>query len=289
MAISCRAHCICPPGTKRHCTDRRDIPGSTAFVPSVAGLILAGEVVNSAAMDGAYQPVGRHSGMTNCTSCLSLWERWPSESETGEGKQGWKALSVTFGDSSPSGRAKGCTYFGLRNGVYRYRYAPFTVLRLSIKERRRTVPFPERVAALYDLGWTLLLTLLPAPNRCFSAPLQPRRQGAGWIPPCRPSAAGFSPSGRCGIWNVPSLPPTGRTPEQSRSPDLPSPWGESDPPWPLQCPARRGRDSPRKTAGRAGRHMSMGDVTKARSARPFFSSSMAAGVEPLNSLMWTPG
>ena len=45
MSISCRAHCICPSGTKRHCTDRRDIPGSTAFVPSVAGLILAGEVV----------------------------------------------------------------------------------------------------------------------------------------------------------------------------------------------------------------------------------------------------
>lgn len=49
MAISCRAHCICPPGTKRHCTDRRDIPGSTAFVPSVAGLILAGEVVKDLA------------------------------------------------------------------------------------------------------------------------------------------------------------------------------------------------------------------------------------------------
>ena len=48
-AISCRAHCICPPGTKRHCTDRRDIPGSTAFVPSVAGLILAGEVVKDLA------------------------------------------------------------------------------------------------------------------------------------------------------------------------------------------------------------------------------------------------
>ncbi len=45
MSISCRAHCICPPGTKRHCTDRRDIPGSIAFVPSVAGLIIAGEVV----------------------------------------------------------------------------------------------------------------------------------------------------------------------------------------------------------------------------------------------------
>ena len=45
MAISCRSHCICPPGTQRHCTDRRDIPGSNAFVPAVAGLILAGEVI----------------------------------------------------------------------------------------------------------------------------------------------------------------------------------------------------------------------------------------------------
>ena len=42
--ISCRQHCICPPGTRK-CTVRRDIPGSTAFVPSVAGLIIAGEVV----------------------------------------------------------------------------------------------------------------------------------------------------------------------------------------------------------------------------------------------------
>lgn len=45
LAISCRSHCICPPDTERHCTDRRDIPGSTAFVPSVAGLIIAGEVI----------------------------------------------------------------------------------------------------------------------------------------------------------------------------------------------------------------------------------------------------
>ena len=45
MAISCRTHCICPPGTKRHCTDRRDIPGSNAFVPAVAGLIIAGDVI----------------------------------------------------------------------------------------------------------------------------------------------------------------------------------------------------------------------------------------------------
>jgi tRNA threonylcarbamoyladenosine dehydratase len=45
MAISCRANCICPPGAERKCTDRRQIPGSTAFVPSVAGLIIAGEVI----------------------------------------------------------------------------------------------------------------------------------------------------------------------------------------------------------------------------------------------------
>lgn len=45
MAISCRSHCICPPGAQHKCTERRDIPGSVAFVPSVAGLIIAGEVV----------------------------------------------------------------------------------------------------------------------------------------------------------------------------------------------------------------------------------------------------
>ena len=43
--ISCRQNCICPPGTARKCTVRRDIPGSNAFVPSVVGLIIAGEVV----------------------------------------------------------------------------------------------------------------------------------------------------------------------------------------------------------------------------------------------------
>ena len=44
MSVSCRRHCVCPPGTRK-CTGRRDIPGSTAFVPSVAGLIIAGEVI----------------------------------------------------------------------------------------------------------------------------------------------------------------------------------------------------------------------------------------------------
>ena len=51
MAISCRNHCVCPPGTVRKCTVRRDIPGSNAFVPSVAGLILAGEVIRDLTAD----------------------------------------------------------------------------------------------------------------------------------------------------------------------------------------------------------------------------------------------
>ena len=45
MAISCKTNCICPPGAERKCTQRRAIPGSNAFVPSVVGLIIAGEVI----------------------------------------------------------------------------------------------------------------------------------------------------------------------------------------------------------------------------------------------------
>lgn len=45
MSISCRSNCICPPGAQHKCTDRRDIPGSTAFVPAVAGLLIAGEII----------------------------------------------------------------------------------------------------------------------------------------------------------------------------------------------------------------------------------------------------
>ena len=49
MAISCRTNCICPPGAQHKCTERRVIPGSTAFVPSVVGLIIAGEVAKDIA------------------------------------------------------------------------------------------------------------------------------------------------------------------------------------------------------------------------------------------------
>jgi len=42
---SCKTGCVCPSGTTRKCTVRHQVPGSAAFVPSVAGLIIAGEVV----------------------------------------------------------------------------------------------------------------------------------------------------------------------------------------------------------------------------------------------------
>ena len=52
-SISCKNHCICPPGTARKCTARRAVPGSNAFVPSVAGLIIGGEVIKDLI---GYQP-----------------------------------------------------------------------------------------------------------------------------------------------------------------------------------------------------------------------------------------
>lgn len=55
MAISCRTNCICPPGTARKCTQRRQVPGSNAFVPSVVGLIIAGEVIKDLTMSSGIQ------------------------------------------------------------------------------------------------------------------------------------------------------------------------------------------------------------------------------------------
>ncbi|MBO4293526.1 MAG: tRNA threonylcarbamoyladenosine dehydratase [Clostridia bacterium] len=42
---SCKTNCVCPAGTKRTCAIRNQVPGSISFVPSVAGLIIAGEVI----------------------------------------------------------------------------------------------------------------------------------------------------------------------------------------------------------------------------------------------------
>ena len=43
--FSCKFNCICPEGSSKHCEKRRAIPGSVAFVPPAAGIIMAGEVV----------------------------------------------------------------------------------------------------------------------------------------------------------------------------------------------------------------------------------------------------
>jgi tRNA A37 threonylcarbamoyladenosine dehydratase len=43
--ISCSDCCECSGGTERKHTDRRNTPGSSSFVPPVAWLIIAGEVV----------------------------------------------------------------------------------------------------------------------------------------------------------------------------------------------------------------------------------------------------
>lgn len=45
-ALNNSEDCISPSGTEEEGRKRRAVPGSTAFVPSVAGLIIAGEVIN---------------------------------------------------------------------------------------------------------------------------------------------------------------------------------------------------------------------------------------------------
>jgi tRNA A37 threonylcarbamoyladenosine dehydratase len=42
---SCKMNCICPPGSVRKCSMKHQVPGSVSFVPSVVGLIIAGEVI----------------------------------------------------------------------------------------------------------------------------------------------------------------------------------------------------------------------------------------------------
>ena len=58
-ANSCHSHCICPPGVQRTCLQRRSVPGSTAFVPAAAGLMIAAEVVRDLT---SFDPKGRVKG-----------------------------------------------------------------------------------------------------------------------------------------------------------------------------------------------------------------------------------
>jgi tRNA A37 threonylcarbamoyladenosine dehydratase len=52
LSNSCKLNCVCPAGTVRKCTVRHRIPGSVSFVPSVAGLIIAGEVIKDLIAQG---------------------------------------------------------------------------------------------------------------------------------------------------------------------------------------------------------------------------------------------
>jgi tRNA A37 threonylcarbamoyladenosine dehydratase len=58
-ALSCKTGCVCPPGAQRTCAQRRAIPASNAFVPAVAGLVLAGAVI--ADLTG-FNPGARRTG-----------------------------------------------------------------------------------------------------------------------------------------------------------------------------------------------------------------------------------
>ncbi|MBE6072464.1 MAG: tRNA threonylcarbamoyladenosine dehydratase [Clostridium butyricum] len=42
--VTCKTGCVCTGGTKK-CSSKRQIPGSMSFVPPVAGMIIAGEVI----------------------------------------------------------------------------------------------------------------------------------------------------------------------------------------------------------------------------------------------------
>ena len=89
-------------------------------------------------MGGAHQTVNRHGGIMNCTPCLSLWERWPSEARTERGDQGAIPSQSPAVTALPEGEPRDCTphyvAYWHENGAYLYRYAPFTVLRPPIKE-----------------------------------------------------------------------------------------------------------------------------------------------------------
>jgi tRNA A37 threonylcarbamoyladenosine dehydratase len=58
---SCLYHCVCPPDTVRTCLQRRQIPASNAFVPAVAGLIMAGEVIKDLTGAAPARDVSRES------------------------------------------------------------------------------------------------------------------------------------------------------------------------------------------------------------------------------------
>ncbi|WP_318664090.1 tRNA threonylcarbamoyladenosine dehydratase [Treponema sp.] len=45
LDVSRKVNSVCPPGTQQNCTVRNQVPGSNAFVPSAAGMMIAAEVI----------------------------------------------------------------------------------------------------------------------------------------------------------------------------------------------------------------------------------------------------
>ena len=72
-------------------------------------------------MGGAHQTVNRHSRITEPHPLPLPLGEVAERSEDGEGKPGCNALSVTCGDSSPGGRAKGA--LARKNGAHPCRLA----------------------------------------------------------------------------------------------------------------------------------------------------------------------
>ena len=71
--LSCKHNCICPPESAKHCEKRRVLPGSVAFVPPVAGIIMAGEAIKHLISDTnprlkSHLPVGQS---TPCSGAMT--------------------------------------------------------------------------------------------------------------------------------------------------------------------------------------------------------------------------
>ena len=78
-------------------------------------------------MGGAHQTVNRHSRIIEPHPLPLPLGEVAERSEDGEGKTGCNTLSVTCGDSSPKGGAKGGCIWERKMERIGNRYAPFTL------------------------------------------------------------------------------------------------------------------------------------------------------------------
>ena len=78
------------------------------------------------------------------TPCLSLWERWPSAARTERGNRAAMPSQSPSVTALPKGEPRGYPHIYTKNGAYRYRYAPFTILRSPVKMPREICCYPNR-------------------------------------------------------------------------------------------------------------------------------------------------